>query len=136
MKFCSLCGKVKENTEFYKSDGWCKPCRKAKKREYYSKNREHYRAYARHRKYNITAEDVAWILEQQKYRCGICFVPLGTKFCMDHDHSCCGNDDICGNCIRGALCYNCNVGIGKFGESVERLQRAIEWMNGDNTYNG
>ena len=54
---------------------------------------------------------------------------------IDHDHSCCGptigkgaTRRTCGQCVRGALCSQCNVGIGYFNDSVDKMQKAIAYL--------
>jgi len=44
-----------------------------------------------------------------------------TKLCLDHNHK-------TGE-FRGWICTTCNSGLGKFGDSVERLQAAIDYLN-------
>lgn len=59
------------------------------------------------------------------------------KLCFDHDHGCCGTigegstnkGRICGECIRGILCATCNSSLGYVGDSVERLEKLIGYMN-------
>ena len=41
--------------------------------------------------------------------------------CVDHDHLCCPRDGSCGKCIRGLLCWHCNVSAGMSGDSPEKL---------------
>ncbi len=50
---------------------------------------------------------------------------------------CCGKEtklqlDHCHNTqnFRGWICVNCNTGIGKLGDSIEGLQKAIDYLNG------
>lgn len=54
--------------------------------------------------------------------CRICNVEFSieTPACMDHDHN-------TGE-IRGFLCSSCNVGIGMFSDSIEKLEKAIEYL--------
>ena len=61
------------------------------------------------------------ILVNQNYLCKICSVDLhGKKVCMDHDHLT--------NVIRGALCNDCNCGLGQFDDSVVLLQKAADYL--------
>lgn len=64
------------------------------------------------------------------YICPICLKNeselLGTGgnagvWVVDHDHL----NDI----FRGYLCHNCNRGIGMFNDDIERMYRAIKYLN-------
>jgi len=53
--------------------------------------------------------------------CAICGNPGGKKrLCVDHDH-------VTGK-IRGILCDNCNVGIGRLKDDIGLLYRAIDYL--------
>jgi hypothetical protein len=68
------------------------------------------------------------ILSSQGYLCRICSTDLhNKKACMDHDHLT--------NMIRGALCNNCNCGLGCFKDSVELLTNAIGYLQKYEEYN-
>jgi hypothetical protein len=46
---------------------------------------------------------------QQGY-CAWCDKPLGRKTpAVDHNHRCCGSQDVCGMCIRGLVHSRCNI---------------------------
>lgn len=49
---------------------------------------------------------------------------------LDHDHDCCPikGARCCGQCIRGALCPDCNKGLGNFGDSVDKLLWAAMYL--------
>lgn len=58
--------------------------------------------------------------------CAIC--GIATKLVRDHDHTISGK--ITAESFRGWLCTNCNVGLGMFANSPERLSRAIQYLQG------
>ncbi len=37
-----------------------------------------------------------------------------------------------GTCAE-SLCFNCNGGLGQFGDDIERLEQAIEYLKGKRT---
>lgn len=54
---------------------------------------------------------------------------------LDHDHSCCppgtfaARDRVsCGQCIRGWLCYSCNVSLGLMRESPQRIEGLLRYL--------
>ena len=49
-------------------------------------------------------------------------IPL--KWCLDHDHT--------NNTFRGWVCDRCNTGIGKLGDNIEGLQKAISYLRKNN----
>ena len=64
------------------------------------------------------------MLASQGGACAICetVLPVGgrTGLHVDHDH-------VTGK-VRGILCMNCNMGIGKFHDSSERLRKAAGYL--------
>lgn len=51
--------------------------------------------------------------------CAICARSVPT-LCVDHNHT-------TGE-VRGLLCSNCNTGLGLFGDNVQHLTQAIEYL--------
>lgn len=48
---------------------------------------------------------------------------------VDHDHACCpAKSKGCGKCVRGVLCFKCNVLLGMAQDEIDRLQAAIEYL--------
>ena len=47
---------------------------------------------------------------------------------VDHDHSCCEGQRSCGKCVRGLLCNRCNRALGMLGDSTERLEALLSYM--------
>lgn len=107
---------------------------KAKQRAKYAERAEHHRQRSREyheanrpavladmreralwRKFKKTQEQYDELLEAQGGVCASCFRPPSEKrrLAWDHDHFCCPGENTCGDCIRGLLCTNCNLIIGK-----------------------
>jgi hypothetical protein len=86
------------------------------------------------KKYKLTAVTYTELLNKQDGKClGCCRTPEEVSMvllCVDHDHNCCPTPGkSCGNCNRGLLCRQCNTAIGQVGDSIETLQRLIEYLN-------
>jgi hypothetical protein len=130
----------------------CKACNLAAKRVWYDKNREHaiakatawqrenaerYRARqqayrdAGHRDYRaehlrwafgLTHEEFDALSAVQRGVCAICgrAPKAGKHLHVDHDHDT--------GAVRGLLCFSCNVGVGNFGNDVDRLERTVDYL--------
>lgn len=77
------------------------------------------------RKYGLTIADYDAMLSAQHGRCAICARTnsgdsRGHRYHVDHCHAT--------GRVRGLLCSNCNLGIGKFGDSADRLERAAMYL--------
>ena len=88
-------------------------------KRYREKNED--KVWARHlkRSYDLTKETYQTIYEEQEGKCALCR-RLPKKICVDHCHKT--------GKVRGLLCSECNVGLGKLGDNIEALQRAIEYL--------
>lgn len=79
------------------------------------------------RLYGISLEDYESKLIDQDYKCAICKSSSPNRitsvhFAVDHDHD--------SGKVRGLLCDKCNVGLGRFDESIKTLKSAIEYLGG------
>lgn len=76
----------------------------------------------RKRTFGITKDEYAKLLESQDHKCGICRRPKAETlaFAVDHNHETGAN--------RGLLCRACNMGLGQFGDSIERLEAALAYL--------
>lgn len=75
------------------------------------------------RRHGLTAREHEELWESQGKRCALCrkdLVSLSSGV-IDHDHTT--------GRVRGILCTGCNTALGQFGDSPERLARAIEYLN-------
>lgn len=95
--------------------------------EWIARNPEKARSIAfRHglRKYGITPEEWREIYGKQEGRCAICADVLeqgSRKTATDHDHDT--------GKVRGILCWRCNPLLGWARESVDVLEKAIDYLN-------
>jgi Recombination endonuclease VII len=129
MKRCPDCGKYKPLDEFprnkRKPDGrhaYCKPCHNARGRETKERLYGGSRHYHLKRRYGIGASEFDQLVSDQGGVCPICTQPDPEH--VDHDHAT--------GRVRGILCFNCNGGLGQFGDDAERLVRAqlyLEWSD-------
>lgn len=75
-------------------------------------------------KYNLSGPQLGQILIS-----GICEIcNRKSNLRIDHDHSCCEGERSCGDCVRGALCHDCNTGLGKFMDSTHVLASAMKYL--------
>jgi len=124
-KQCTICNAEKPLTEFSEDRGspdghhsWCKLCRNKAARGRYSKLQ---RQTTVKRRYGVTMEDVEALRVVQSGRCAICSVPFAeTRPCIDHDHD--------SGAVRGLLCIRCNTGLGMFGDDLDLLKRAADYL--------
>lgn len=90
------------------------------------------RMEARRRKYGLTTEAFAQLLEEQAGVCAICrqlpSAGTGDRWYVDHDHACCPGTKTCGECVRGILCLDCNIGIARFADDWVVLRLASEYL--------
>jgi hypothetical protein len=95
---------------------------------YYKKNRHVEKNGHLKRTFNITLDDYNRMLEDQNGVCAICKrtetrkSKLGELWQLSVDH--CHDTGK----VRGLLCFACNSSLGKFKDSIETLQNAIEYL--------
>jgi hypothetical protein len=81
------------------------------------------------RRYNITPQEYETKLASQDYKCALCGKDASDNkrggkldpLHVDHCHK-------SGN-LRDLLCYSCNSGLGQFKDSIETLQKAIDYLH-------
>jgi hypothetical protein len=134
---CSDCKETKDlKTGFYKNKAsetgftyQCKECHGGRRNKWKNDNKEKRVAWERRsnlKQYGITTLDYERILFEQDESCAICgrkdFGSRRVKyFFVDHDHQT--------GRVRGLLCSKCNQAIGLFGDSVENLQKAMNYLS-------
>lgn len=127
MKTCSKCKQTKPLTEFQKDrsrlDGlqrYCRSCSNTASSESKANDPGRHRRY----KYGLADAEYLTMLVLQDSQCAICetdFSP-GQTTCahVDHEH---GTDR-----VRGLLCSECNIGLGKFKDDPTLLHAAAEYL--------
>lgn len=136
MLTCSTCKEEKEPEAFHKAAnkkrGYqfsCISCRKDKKDKHKnSMSPEEWallnKQYWLKSEYGISLEDYNLMLKQQEHKCAICNTDETDVYrqtlYVDHCHST--------GAVRGLLCMQCNSGLGKFKDSLERLEAAKEYL--------
>lgn len=127
-KFCRDCQTDKPYAEFPKMKNgklglgtYCRKCQQIR-----TVNSPNYKANVRKaqlkRNYGISPELYDQKLDQQNGRCAICKeLDENREFLsVDHNHQT--------GAVRGLLCHNCNIGLGKFRDSAQFLSNAIWYL--------
>jgi hypothetical protein len=80
------------------------------------------KANARSFRERLTIKAINEIYAAAGNRCAICGAPPDGKrnLALDHDHAT--------DTVRGVLCMSCNVGLGHFNDDVERMRKAIAYL--------
>lgn len=90
------------------------------KTEHPEKARIWARNYTLRKKYGFEQEDYTKLFAAQKGQCAICNCIQVDPLCVDHNHKT--------GKVRGLLCHACNLGIGKFNDDPELIERAILYL--------
>lgn len=123
---CTVCGGSKSIDNFKKSDSLssiCSTCRKQRQKLRYTENRANIlrkqREYVLNKKYKITEQDYLTLGAKQEWLCAICSQYMDVPH-IDHDHET--------GKLRELLCFQCNAALGHFQDSVERIERAAQYI--------
>jgi hypothetical protein len=133
MKTCTVCGKTKAESEFYKSKlgrgglrSNCKVCENDRTNSQYTRfERALIKAKSRGSCCNATPAEIeaAWT-----GKCHLCLSDesLGRRLCMDHDHKT--------GAFRGWLCSSCNMWLGRMGDDPILAAEKLEVYGRLNNY--
>ena len=126
-KACKRCKEVKDLESFLPDKrnkdgktGYCKTCDNKRRRDNYNPN---YRWEEGVRKYGITPDDYFKMIEDQNHCCAICGKHQDNhrrRFSIDHNHTT--------GKVRGLPSDLCNKSLGGLGDTIEGLERAIEYL--------
>lgn len=101
VKECSECGVPAPTQKFQSNQAKCAPCRSAADKR---------------RRYGLTRKQYSVLMRVKK--CQICRAPEDLH--IDHDH---GTGK-----VRGLLCRECNLGLGKFKDDPNLLRAAVRYF--------
>lgn len=82
------------------------------------KNHGSQRNFLLKHRYAVDPVEIEWRLLQQDGLCAICHEAPAEH--VDHDHVT--------KRVRGVLCFNCNRALGYFGDDVETLYKAADYL--------
>jgi Recombination endonuclease VII len=132
--YCRICAAeyAKQRREHYKE--WLQKDRIANPERYKEYGRKAYSLHGRHwttkkicARYGISIDEYDALVEKYNHLCGICSQPEKRKFkgevtrlSIDHCHKT--------GKVRGLLCYECNIMLGKAKDSITVLQAAIKYL--------
>ena len=92
----------------------------AKNAKYHQDNKEEIAKRHRLCPYKLTQEQYDKKLQAQNNRCAICYKEFVKTPHIDHSHKTGEN--------RGLLCDDCNLGLGRFKDSIVILNSAIQYV--------
>lgn len=96
---------------------------RAKQRAAYAANPTKWLASSRKSSYGITPAQFDAMITAQGNRCPICSIEFDGSPRQQHvDH--CHETGV----VRGILCRDCNLGLGRFADNTANLQGAIEYL--------
>jgi hypothetical protein len=113
---------MKRRRDGFKAKGICPSCMKRKAvpgRTCCAICLEHKKINTRARNSKMSTDEYRTALKKQKNLCAIC--RKKRDLVVDHCHKKLK--------VRGLLCHNCNVALGKFFDDVVILKRAIKYLS-------
>jgi hypothetical protein len=132
-KICSKCRVTKDYSEFGADASvisgiasWCKECKYASNARYRNNYPEKYAESTRFTqakvRYGIDKATYERLMSEQGQKCAICrsSLKLDKNTHVDHDHST--------GAVRGILCGDCNLGLGRFKDDPTILASAIDYL--------
>lgn len=77
--------------------------------------------------YKLTKIDYLNLLVAQNFSCGVC-KRKDKRLVVDHDHFCCSENKSCGKCVRGLVCYDCNIFLGRIETISNIYQKSLKYL--------
>ena len=109
---CRTCLLEKKGSEFYKDETECKTCHRQRR------NRNRWKKWT-----GLEYEKIQELRQKQDRVCQCCGKTSDRKLVVDHCHET--------NQFRGLICHSCNKGIGKLGDCLEGVLKAVHYLKGE-----
>lgn len=110
---CKRCVRASERRRFRK------PGSNARNKRWWKANQEYHQFTRLLVRHGLTLDQFHALAEQQDFGCAIC-AECEKPFNVDHDH-------VTGR-VRGLLCGGCNRGLGQFSDDVDKLRKAVTYL--------
>lgn len=135
MKKCTTCGVNKSREDFYKSKSYkdglgyrCKECDGKARAKFREKHLDKEKARQKYRnikcRYGLSKEEYDRLYERSGGACYSCGrVPANMQICVDHCHET--------GRVRGLLCTECNKGLGLIGDTIESVEKLLEYLKSE-----
>lgn len=101
-------------------------------KQYHQDNKDVIRIRHRNNRHHISQEWYDHKITEQENKCAICNDIFIDTPHIDHNHGHCKKNGSCDICRRDLLCTDCNLGLGRFHDSKERLSNAIQYLEKHN----
>jgi hypothetical protein len=122
---CRRCEQYLPRSKFWSKNTYCKDCQSA------------IGHINNLNKYKLTRDQYVDLEKKQGGLCAICKKPeqKRKRLSVDHDHNCCPTNknykQTCGSCIRGLICFKCNIALGATNDSIKILNSMISYLKRD-----
>lgn len=119
---CAFCGETFDQNIRYVRKFCSDECRE---KQMFIERTETHRERWLKRQFGLTVAQYDEMLESQGGACAICRTTEpktngNRSWCVDHDHET--------GRIRGLLCHDCNIGLGKFMDNPKFLEAALAYL--------
>lgn len=135
---CVKCGESKNIDMFSKGlkykdgrRGTCKKCHSFYVTTYYKTNPEKRKLKNKKdfnwKRHGLSENQYIKLLKKYDNKCHSCKERKAVN--IDHDHSCCDSQrSLCGKCIRGILCSQCNTALGLLNEEPKKIKNLLKYI--------
>lgn len=126
MRTCSKCNFIGSDDMFTRQGKYirntCRQCTSMRVKQWQKNNELKLKSYVKSRRWTrhgLTEHQFNTMMMLHDGNCHACFKNPAVH--IDHDHSHCPGMFGCNKCVRGILCYNCNLALGLVNDDPTHL---------------